>query len=495
MPTKTKYILSVDLGTSSVRAMLFDSKLSLKAFSQTEIKMYYPEPGWVEQDAEEVWVKTQQVMRGALRKAKIKAEQVRAIGIANQRETTVIWNGKTGRPVARAIVWQDRRTSDQCDRLEREGLGSMIKKKTGLVIDPYFSATKARWIIKRLAARGPRSNLKFGTMDTWLIWKMTGGRVHATDVSNASRTMLFDIRKMQWDIDLLKKFGLSEGMMPMVMPSSTEYGQTERSVLGKPVMISGVCGDQQSALFGQTCFDRGDIKNTYGTGAFLLLNTGSRPVFLREPLLTTVAWQIGSHVTYALEGGVFACGSVINWLQNEFALFKDPAETGAMALSLKGNAGVHFVPAFNGLGAPYWDPEVRGAVIGLTQGTGKEHIVRAALEGIVHQTTDVIEVMRQGSGLRPRTIKVDGGVSKNDFLLQYQADMAGVAVARPRFVETTALGAAMLAGLSVGVWSSQSKLRRLNPLQDRFTPKTSLSQRRLEREHWKQAVKTVQSWK
>ncbi|MFH1314833.1 MAG: glycerol kinase GlpK, partial [Candidatus Uhrbacteria bacterium] len=420
MSLKSKYILALDLGTTSVRAMIFDSKLVIKAVSQKSIKISYPEPGWVEQDAEEIFYLAKQVMREALRQSKIKAEQIAGIGITNQRETTVLWNIRTGRPVAPAIVWQDRRTADMCQRLEKDGLESMIRHKTGLVIDPYFSATKLRWLLTHMANRVSHIDLRFGTIDSWIIWKLTGQRVHATDVSNASRTMMFNINDRCWDAELLKLFRIPAGILPTVLPSATIFGETERSILGKSVPISGVLGDQQAALFGQTCFKKGQMKNTYGTGAFLLLNTGNKPVITKEPLLATIAWQIKDQVTYALEGGVFACGSVVNWLKDEIGVINEAADTDHLAQTIKGNDEVYFVPAFNGLGAPYWDPLARGMIIGLTQGTGKAQLARAALEGIAHQTTDVIEAMKQGSGLSPKQIRVDGGVSKNNFAMQCQ---------------------------------------------------------------------------
>ncbi len=489
-----KYILALDLGTTSCRAMIFDRQLVVKGVVQKPLKMFYPEPGWVEQDAEEIWAVTKQVMRGVLRQSKIRADQIAGVGITNQRETTVLWNARTGKPVARAIVWQDRRTAVACERLKRSGAEAMIRRKTGLVIDPYFSATKIQWLMRRAAGRVRRTDLRFGTIDSWIIWKLTGERVHATDVSNASRTMLFDIKKRCWDQDLLRLFGVPQSILPEVLPSRTVFGEIDKSILGHNVLITGVLGDQQAALFGQGCFEKGEMKNTYGTGAFLLLNTGTRPVFTKEPLLTTIAWQMNGNVTYALEGGVFACGSVINWLRDELKIIKDPKETGVMAEKLDSNGGVYFVPAFNGLGAPYWDPEARGTIVGLTQGTDRAHIVRAALEGIAHQTTDVLEAMKQGSGLSPRVIKVDGGVSNNNFAMQYQADLAGAAVVRPKITETTALGAAMMAGLTVGYWKSLKSLSRLNKTKTRFSPRMKISERRQERAMWSKAVEATQCW-
>jgi len=494
MPLKSKYVLALDLGTTSVRAMIFDSKLVIKAVAQKPIKMSFPEPGLVEQDAEEIFRLAKQVMRAALRQSKINVEQIAGLGITNQRETTVLWSTRTGRPVAPAIVWQDRRTAGMCQRLEKDGLESMIRRKTGLVIDPYFSATKLRWLLSHTAGRTPQADLKFGTIDSWIIWKLTGQRVHATDVSNASRTMLYNIRDLSWDKELLQLFRVPESILPQVLPSGSIFGETERSILGKSVLISGVLGDQQAALFGQTCFKKGQMKNTYGTGAFLLLNTGNQPVITKEPLLATIAWQIKDQVTYALEGGVFACGSVVNWLKDELRIIKDPSDTDRLAQTTKGNGGVYFVPAFNGLGAPYWDPQARGVIIGLTQGSGRAELARAALEGIAHQTTDVIEAMKQGTGLSPKQIRVDGGVSKNNFAMQRQADLAGVSIVRPRITETTALGAAMIAGLQVGYWPSLSSLNRLNKISQRWQPRFSMSQRRQERQRWRKAVQATQTF-
>lgn len=493
--SRKKYILALDLGTTSVRAMVFDKQMNVVSISQKPYRVFFSCPGCVEQDAEDIWAKTRQVMRGALIKGKVKAAQIEALGISNQRETTVVWNTVNGKPIHPAIVWQDRRTHEVCDRLKQAGREEMIKRKTGLVIDPYFSATKIQWILKHADHRIKKDHLKFGTIDTWIIWKLTNGKVHATDVSNASRTMLFDIRKLEWDHELLRLFRVPESMLPMVVSSSGKIGEVHDSVIGKRIPITGVCGDQQAALFGQACFKKGDLKNTYGTGAFLLMNTGLRPRFTKQPLLTTVAWQINGKVTYALEGSVFSCGVVINWLRDEMKIIRESAEATKLAESIGSSEGVYFVPAFTGLGAPYWNPKARGSIVGITQATKREHLVRAALEGIANMTTDVVETMKQSTGLTPSVIHADGGVSRSDFVMQYQANLTGVKVQRPAVVETTAMGAAMLAGLEVGFWKDLPALARLSKTKDTFKPKMKLADRRRERDHWQEAVDAVLSWR
>jgi len=486
--------MALDLGTTSVRAVLFNSKLEPFSSVQKPIKTIYPQPGWVEQDPEEIWVKARQVIKAVLKKQGIKPCQVASLGITNQRETTVVWDGKSGKVLHPAIVWQDRRTADQCERLKRDGHEPEIRRKTGLVIDPYFSGTKLQWILKKLPSRNNRNQIKFGTIDTWIIWKLTGGKIHVTDPSNASRTMMFDLRTMDWDQELVRLFGAKLDMLPDIAPSSGEVGVTDERIFGASISIGGICGDQQAALLGQGCFNKGEMKITYGTGAFLVLNTGSRRVKTKQPLITTVGWQIGKDVNYALEGSVFTCGALINWFVRE-GWIKDPPESEKLAESVEDTAGVYLVPALSGLGAPYWDPEAKATILGMTAGITTAHLVRAGLKGIVHQVTDVLEVMSQASGLQAKSVRVDGGVSRNDFTMQAQANLANVEVRRAENVETTVVGAAVLAGLSAKVWPNLFSVQKYLKSQARFKPKLKLVDRRSERNRWQQAVKTTQSFK
>ena len=492
----SKYVLALDAGTSSSRAILFDNGGRIVSVSQREFRQIYPRPGWVEHDPLEIWETQLAVAREALAKAGADAADVAAVGITNQRETTVVWNRETGKPVYNAIVWQCRRTSEYCDGLKSRGLADTIREKTGLVPDAYFSGTKIRWILENVT--GARTDaeagrLLFGTIDTWLVWNLTGGKVHATDYSNASRTMLYDIGALQWDDDILREFGIPKSMLPQVLPSSGVFGKTTADVLGAPLPVAGVAGDQQSALFGQTCFDAGDAKNTYGTGCFMLMNTGDRRVPSRNGLLTTIAWGVGGKVTYALEGSVFTAGAAIQWLRDEMGLLAHAADSEAMAKSVPDANGCYVVPAFTGLGAPYWDPYARGAVLGLTRGVNRNHVVRATLESLAYQTADVLDAMKKDAGIALNALRVDGGASANDFLMQFQSDVIGVPVERPECVETTALGAAYLAGLAVGFWGGPSELKANVGGLRRFTPAIGDLERAAALSGWHAAVARVRS--
>lgn len=491
-----QYILALDAGTSSSRAIVFDRARRVVAVSQREFRQIYPRPGWVEHDAQEIWETQLAVAREVLSKASLSAADVAAIGITNQRETTVVWNRETGRPVCNAIVWQCRRTSDMCDELRRRGLAESVRAKTGLLIDAYFSGTKLRWILDNV--KGAREDaaagkLIFGTIDSWLVWNLTGGRVHATDVSNASRTMMFDIGALRWDDDILKELGIPAAVLPEVRPSSGDFGESVPGLFGAPIPVRGVAGDQQSALFGQACFEAGDAKNTYGTGCFMLMNTGARRVPSANGLLTTVAWSVGGRTSYALEGSVFTAGAAIQWLRDELGLISRASDSEAMARAVQDTNGCYVVPAFTGLGAPYWDQYARGAILGLTRGVGKNHIVRATLESLAYQTADVLEAMRKDAGIALNALRVDGGASANDFLMQFQSDMIGVPVERPACIETTALGAACLAGLSAGLWSGLDELKMDAGGLRRFEPSLSGEEREVALAGWHRAVDRVKS--
>lgn len=487
-----QYVLALDVGTTSVRAVIFDKKLNVVSSAQKPLKVHLPESGWVEQDPQELWTASRYVMRQALKKKRLKPERIAGVGITNQRETTIIWD-EAGTPIGPALVWQDRRTANGCDRMKKAGHEPMIRKRTGLLLDPYFSATKAQWLLKHHRPKKARTKLYFGTVDSWLIWNLTEGELHLTDPTNASRTMLFDLRQRQWDDELIRLFGLSELYFPEVKPTSGEFACMSKSVLGKTVPICGVCGDQQAALFGQTCFGKGEMKITFGTGAFLVLNTGVRPLFPKEPLVTTIAWQIGDEVHYALEGSVFNCGTVVNWLIDQLGV-DGPKQADQLVVGLEEENGEYFVPALTGLGAPYWDPEARGAFFGLSNGSSQAHLLKAAWQGIAHQVTDVFEVMKQASGASPRVVKVDGGVSRSVPIMQAQADLVGVRVERPALVETTAVGVAMLAGLAVGFWKSEAALKRLVKTETKFESNMSLGERRNAREKWARAVDLSRQW-
>jgi glycerol kinase len=465
-----KHILALDQGTTSSRAIIFDHAGSIIAVAQKEFPQIFPRPGWVEHDPGDIWSSQAGVAAEALTKANISAADVAAIGITNQRETTLVWDRSTGAPICNAIVWQDRRTAPMCDRLKARKLERVIRRKTGLVIDAYFSATKVQWIlqnVKGARARAKVGKLAFGTVDSWLIWNLTGGKVHVTDASNASRTMLFDITKGEWDDELLKIFDVPRSMLPEVRSSSEVYGQT--TLLGAPIPIAGIAGDQQAALFGQACVKPGMVKNTYGTGCFMLMNTGTKRIASKHNLLTTVAWRIGDRTEYALEGSIFIAGAVVQWLRDGLEFFRSSPEVEALAASVPDTGGVYLVPAFAGLGAPHWDAHARGTIVGLTRGTTKAHVARAALEGIALQVMDVLKAMEADSGIKLKELRVDGGASANDLLMQLQADLLKVPVVRPKVAETTALGAAYLAGLAVGYWKSQADIAKQWQTDKRFT--------------------------
>ncbi|GAA4855409.1 glycerol kinase GlpK [Paenibacillus vulneris] len=487
---KSRYVVAIDQGTTSCRAIVFDRQGTIVHTAQKEFTQYFPQSGWVEHDANEIWNTQLEVLRQAVQS--IAVDEIAAIGITNQRETTVVWDKITGEPLHRAIVWQCRRTSGLCDELKQQGWEDKIRQKTGLVLDAYFSGTKLKWVLDNhphIREKAERGEALFGTIDSWLIWKLTEGAVHVTDVSNASRTMLLNIHTVQWDEEILKEFNIPAAMLPEVRASSEVYGYTTLLAEDIRVPIAGAAGDQQAALFGQGCFKEGMAKNTYGTGCFVLKQTGARPVMSRKGLITTIAWKMNGEVCYALEGSVFNAGTVIQWLRDGLGLIQDAAETEALALSVENTEGVYFVPAFTGLGTPYWEPDARGMITGLTRGAGKAHLVRAALESIAYQSAEVLQVMEEESGIHLTELRVDGGAVKNNFLMQFQADMLGVPVARPKVIETTALGAACLAGLAVGFWQDTAELVQMNGFDRTFTPQSAgdaLREHRLE--GWKQAV-------
>jgi len=490
-----KHILALDQGTTSSRAIVFDHGGRIVSSAQREFGQIYPHPGWVEHDAQEIWASQLSVARQALRKAGLTAKNIAAIGITNQRETTVVWDRATGKPVGNAIVWQDRRTASVCDRLKTRGLGPIIRRKTGLVLDPYFSATKLQWILNHVPgakARARAGELAFGTIDSWLAWKLTNGRCHLTDPGNASRTMLFNIHTRAWDDELLRLFGVPRAMLPEVRSSCEVYGET--SLLGGAIPIAGIAGDQQAALFGQVCTRPGMVKNTYGTGCFMLMHTGTKPVTSKNNLLTTVAWRIGGRTEYALEGSVFIGGAVVQWLRDGLGIIKSSGEIETLAAQVPDNGGVHLVPAFAGLGAPHWDAHARGLIIGLTRGTTRAHIARAALEGIAYQVVDVLRVMENDTGIRLKELRVDGGASVNNLLMQFQAGLLGVAVVRPRVAETTALGAAYLAGLGVGFWKDRREIATHWEVDRRFIPAMKPTVRKQLLAGWSRALARARHW-
>lgn len=489
-----KVVLSLDQGTTGSTAMVFDERGRVLDRAYSEFTQYYPRPGWVEHDPEEIWQVTLRVARAALRRAKKKARDVCALGITNQRETTVLWERKSGRPIGRAIVWQDRRTAELCDEFKRSGPVDELRRKTGLVFDPYFSATKIAWILDHAAGarrRAARGEILFGTIDSWLIWKLTGGRRHLTDYTNASRTLLFNICERRWDPELLEWFQIPSDVLPEVLPSSGIFGESEAGLFGAPIPIGGVAGDQQAALFGQACFRPGAVKNTYGTGCFVLMYTGDRPVGSSRGLLTTMACSPDGAPAYALEGSIFVAGAAIQWLRDGLKLVRAASETEKIARSVDSTLGVYLVPAFVGLGAPYWDPLARGAIVGITRGVERAHIVRAALEALAYQSRDVIEAMVEESGREIVSIKADGGASANDFLMEFQADILGKPVERPKIVETTAMGAAFLAGLAVGLWRSAADVERARVVERTFKPKLGPKVREEFYRGWKEAVSRV----
>lgn len=468
-----KYILALDQGTSSSRAIVFDRHGRTKAVSQKEFTQIFPKPGWVEHNPMEIWSSQASVIAEAITSISINGLDIAAIGITNQRETTIVWDADTGEPVYNAIVWQDRRTSEYCDYLKAQGLTDMIRSKTGLIIDAYFSATKVRWILDNVPGarqKAQEGRLRFGTVDTWLIWQLTRGGVHVTDVSNASRTMLFNINTLEWDIELLELFDIPISMMPATKSSSEVYGYTKTTLFAHEVPIAGIAGDQQAALFGQMCTEPGSVKNTYGTGCFLLMNSGTKPITSSNNLLTTVAWKIGNTVNYALEGSIFVAGSVVQWLRDGLGIIKSSPEVETLAASVPDNGGVYFVPALTGLGAPHWDQYAKGSLYGISRGTTSAHIARAALEGIAFQTMDIVNAMQKDAGITLKELKVDGGASKNNLLMQFQADILKTSVIRPTVTETTALGAAYLAGMAVGYWESLDHIKSQWGVERTFSP-------------------------
>ena len=493
-----KYILALDQGTSSSRAIVFDEHGQTKAVSQKEFTQIFPKPGWVEHNPMEIWSSQASVIAEAITSIDINGLNIAAIGITNQRETTIVWDAYTGEPVYNAIVWQDRRTSEFCDGLKRDGRTDLIRSKTGLIIDAYFSATKILWILENVPGarqKAEEGRLRFGTVDTWLIWMLTRGEVHVTDVSNASRTMLFNIHTLEWDKELLQLFGIPASMMPEVRSSSEVYGYTKTTLFAHEVPIAGIAGDQQAALFGQMCTEPGAVKNTYGTGCFLLMNSGERPIMSSNNLLTTIAWKIGDKVNYALEGSIFVAGSVVQWLRDGLGVIKSSSEIEALACTVEDNGGVYFVPALTGLGAPYWDQYAKGCLYGISRGTTAAHIARAALEGIAFQTMDIVNAMQKDAGCTLKELKVDGGASRNDLLMQFQADILGTSVIRPTVTETTALGAAYLAGLAVGYWESIDHIKSQWGVDTQFNPVASPEKVEALKNGWADAIKRTLSGK
>ena len=491
-----QYILALDQGTSSSRAIVFDEKGTTCAVAQREFRQIFPQSGWVEHDPHEIWASQASVIAEAISIMDINGLNLAGIGITNQRETTIVWDSETEEPIYNAIVWQDRRTADYCDELKKQGLTDMIRQKTGLIIDAYFSATKIKWILDNVAGarkRAEKGKLMFGTVDTWLIWRLTRGEVHVTDVSNASRTMLFNINTLDWDQELLDLFGIPRSMMPEVKSSSEVYGHTKTTIFAHKVPISGIAGDQQAALFGQMCTEPGMVKNTYGTGCFLLMNSGEKPILSQNNLITTVAWKIGDKVNYALEGSIFVGGSVVQWLRDGLHVINSSSEVEALASQVPDTNGVYFVPALTGLGAPWWDQYARGTITGISRGTTTAHIARAALEGIAYQTMDITAAMSRDAGVPLRELKVDGGASRNNLLMQFQADILGTKVIRPQVVETTAMGAAYLAGLAVGYWSSIDEIRKQWQVDRIFEPSWDEKQIQTARSGWEDAVKRTLS--
>lgn len=491
------YMMALDSGTTSNRCILFNHKGEMVSVAQREFKQIYPKPGWVEHDANEIWATQLGVAVEAIQKLNIEASQIKGIGITNQRETTVVWDKESGEPICNAIVWQCRRTAEYCDSLVEVGYSDFIREKTGLLIDAYFSGTKLKWILDHVEGareRAEKGELLFGTIETWLIWKLTKGQVHVTDYSNASRTMMFNIHTLEWDEDILKLLDIPKCMLPTPKPSSYIYGYTDSSFLGDSIPISGAAGDQQCALFGQACFNPGDVKNTYGTGGFLLMNTGNKPVLSKNGLVTTIAWGIGDEVTYALEGSVFVAGAAIQWLRDELRILESSGDSEYYAKKVKDTNGCYVVPAFTGLGAPYWDPYARGVIVGLTRGVNKNHIIRATLESMAFQVNDVIRAMEADAGVFLSQLKIDGGASANNLLGQMQTDFARAPVLRPKCVETTAMGAAYLAGLAVGYWKSKEEISENWQMDKLFTPVMTIDEANQQIAGWKKAVQCALGW-
>lgn len=492
-----KYVMALDAGTTSNRCILFNEKGEMCSVAQKEFTQYFPKPGWVEHDANEIWSSQLGVAVEAMNKIGAAAEDIASIGITNQRETTIVWDRQTGEPVYHAIVWQCRRTSEYCDSLKEKGLVETFRQKTGLVIDAYFSGTKLKWILDNVDGvreRAEKGELLFGTVETWLIWKLTKGKVHVTDYTNASRTLLFNIKTLQWDEEILAELNIPRCMLPEAKPSSCVYGEADPSFLGGAIPIAGAAGDQQAALFGQTCFHPGDAKNTYGTGCFLLMNTGEKPVFSKNGLVTTIAWGLDGKVNYALEGSIFVAGAAVQWLRDEMRLIDSSPDSEYMANKVKDTNGCYVVPAFTGLGAPHWDQYARGTIVGITRGVNKYHIIRATLESLAYQTNDVLQAMKADSGIDLSALKVDGGASANNFLMQSQSDIINAPVQRPKCVETTAMGAAYLAGLAVGYWASKEDVIKNWAIDRVFQPSISDKERKEKIDGWNKAVKYAFGW-
>ncbi len=491
-----KYILSFDAGTTSSRAIVFNRKGEICSVAQKEFPQIFPQSGWVEHDPLEIWASQAAVAAEAITKIGINGTNIAGIGITNQRETTIVWDRETGEPVYNAIVWQDRRTSEYCDALKNEGLLPVIKEKTGLIVDAYFSATKVKWILDNVQGareKAEKGKLVFGTVDTWIVWQLTRGSVHVTDVSNASRTLLFNIHTLQWDNDLLELFNIPVSMMPKVCASSEVYGHTRTTIFASKVPISGIAGDQQAALFGQMCLEQGMVKNTYGTGCFILMNTGDKPVVSKNNLISTIAWQLDGKTTYALEGSIFVGGAIVQWLRDGLKIINSSSEIEELATQVKDNGDVYFVPSLTGLGAPYWDQYARGTIVGISRGTTSAHIARAALEGIAYQTMDVINAMILDAGVGLKELRVDGGAAKNNLLMQFQANVLGQTVIRPQTTETTALGAAYLAGLAVGYWENVEEIKKQWHIDTKFEPDLKIDMH-LAKKKWSEAVYRAQSW-
>ena len=492
-----KYVMALDAGTTSNRCILFNEKGEMCSVAQKEFTQYFPKPGWVEHDADEIWATQLEVAQQAMANIGATAADIAAIGITNQRETTIVWDKNTGKPIHHAIVWQCRRTSEYCDSLKEKGLTDTFRAKTGLVIDAYFSGTKLRWILENVEGareKAEKGELLFGTVETWLIWKLTGGKAHVTDYSNASRTMLFNINTLQWDDEILKELNIPKCMLPEAKPSSCVYGEALAQYFGGPIPIAGAAGDQQSALFGQTCFNPGEAKNTYGTGCFMLMNTGEKPVFSKNGLVTTIAWGLDGKVEYALEGSIFVAGAAIQWLRDQLKVIDSSPDSEYMARKVKDTNGCYVVPAFTGLGAPHWDQYARGTIVGLTRGCNKYHIIRATLDSLCYQVNDVLQAMKADSGIDLAALKVDGGASANNYLMQTMADVSNVPVQRPSCVETTALGAAYLAGLAVGYWKSTDDVLQNWSVDRTFTPNITPEERKKRVKGWNKAVRCAYHW-
>ena len=492
-----KYVMALDAGTTSNRCILFNEKGEMCSVAQREFTQYFPKPGWVEHDADEIWASMLGVAVEAMNMIGAEAEDIAAIGITNQRETTIVWDKETGEPIHHAIVWQCRRTSEYCDSLKEKGLTDKFREKTGLVIDAYFSGTKVKWLLDNVPGareRAEKGELLFGTVETWLIWKLTKGAVHVTDYSNASRTMLFNINTLEWDDEILAELNIPKCMLPEPKPSSCVYGEADPSYLGGPIPIAGAAGDQQSALFGQTCFNAGEAKNTYGTGCFMLMNTGEKPIFSKNGLVTTIAWGLDGKVNYALEGSIFVAGAAIQWLRDELRIIDSAPDSEYMAKKVKDTNGCYVVPAFTGLGAPHWDQYARGTIVGITRGVNKYHIIRATLESLAYQVNDVLEAMKADSGIELAALKVDGGASANDFLMQFQSDILGARVYRPECIETTALGAAYLAGLACGYYKDRDEIKENWQLSTEFTHQMGEEHRRQLLKGWRRAVRCALVW-